>query len=240
MLTALVVLALAATFIGGLLPMAKSFLSREGMWRLFAYRSGLLISVTFFDLLPEAWVHQPTWAGWGGLGAFLFFYAAESFAMVDACPEYMEECKTHALGWAALAGLFVHSFMDGFNLSVSFSAGSAAGLTVGAAMCLHKLADGLTLTSLFGSAGYGRSKSLAGLSLVAAATPLGVLLALHSAAAMGSATAAAVLGFAGGSFLYISAREILPRLHRSQDSGAFLCFGAGIVSMLALKRLSGL
>lgn len=237
MLIALVVLALAATFIGGFLPTA--FLSRPGMWRLFAFRSGLLISVTFFDLLPEAWVHQPTWASWGALSAFLLFFAAESFAMVDACPEYMEECKTHALGWAALAGLFVHSFMDGFNLSVSFAAGTAAGLTVGTAMCLHKLADGLTLTSLFGQAGYGRGKSLIGLSVVAAATPLGVLLALHSAAAMSSAAAAGVLGFAAGSFLYVSAREILPRLHRNQDSGVLICFGAGILSMLALKRLSG-
>lgn len=238
MLTALLVLALAATFTGGFLPMARSLLSRQGMWRIFAFRSGILVSVTFFDLLPEAWVHQPTWAGWGALSAFLLFYAAESFAMLDACPEYLEDCKTHALGSAALAGLFIHSFMDGFNLSVSFSAGSAAGLAVGAAMCLHKLADGLTLTSLFEQAGYSRVKIFAGLSIVAAATPLGAFLALYGSAAMSSAAAAAVLGFAGGSFLYISAREILPRMHRSEDSGAFICFGAGILAMLAFGGLA--
>lgn len=239
MLSILVVLGLLATFLGGLLPMAKDLLSRAGMWRLFAYRSGILIAVTFFDLLPQAWVHQPTWAGWGGLLAFLTFYAAESFAMVDACPEYMEDCKQHALGWAAAVGLFIHSFMDGFNLSISFSAGAAAGLAVGAAMCLHKVADGLTLTSLFQQSGYGKGKSLAALTFVALATPLGAVLALWSAAAMGSGTAALVLGFAGGSFLYISAREILPRLHRSQDRGAFICFGAGILSMLALHHITG-
>lgn len=239
MLTALLVLATAATFIGGFFHRARSLLSRKGMWRIFAFRSGILLSVTFFDLLPEAWVHQPTWAGWGALSAFILFYAAESFAMLDACPEYLEDCKTHALGWAALAGLLIHSFMDGFNLSVSFAAGSAAGLAVGTAMCLHKLADGLTLTALFRQAGYARSKTLAGLAAVAAATPLGAMAALRGSAAMSSAAAAAVLGFAGGSFLYISAREILPRMHRNEDSGAFVCFGAGILAMLALGKLAG-
>lgn len=239
MLTALLVLALAATFIGGLLPGARSLLSRKGLWRLFAFRSGLLVSVTFFDLLPEAWVHQPSWAGWGALLAFIIFYAAESFAMTDACPEYLENCKTHALGWAALAGLFIHSFMDGFNLSVSFAAGTAAGLSVGVATCLHKLADGLTLTSLFRQAGYSGAKNAGALVIMAAATPLGAVLALRGSAAMDSGAAAALLGFAGGSFLYVGAREILPRLHRNEDSGAFICFGAGVLAMLALGRLTG-
>lgn len=238
MLTGLLVFAVAATFAGGFLPLSK-VLSRQAMWRLFAFRSGLLVSVTFTDLLPEAWLYHPTWAGWGALGGFLLFYASESVAMSDACPEYLEDCKTHALGWAALAGLLIHALMDGVNLSVAFAAGSAAGLGAGAALILHKLADGLTLTSLFRSSGYSRRHTVLALCAVAAATPAGSILVNTGTAAIGSYASAALLGLAGGSFLYIGAREILPRLHRQPDASALGFFGAGVAAMALLHRLAG-
>jgi zinc transporter ZupT len=238
MLTGLLAFSVVATLAGGYLPIAK-VISRQGLWRLFAFRSGLLISITFTDLLPEAWLYQPTWAGWGALGGFLLFYAAESLAMTDACPEYLENCKTHVLGWAALAGLVIHALMDGVNLSVAFSAGSAAGLAAGIALCLHKLADGLTLTSLFRGAGYSRRRTLTALAVVAAATPAGAVMVRTGAAAAGSYASAGLLGLAGGSFLYIGAREILPRLHRDGDAVTLLFFGAGVLAMLALHGVAG-
>lgn len=237
MLVALVLAALAATFVGGLFPLAQSWLSRAGLWRIFAFRSGILLSVTFIDVLPQAWKQDPALAGWGALAAIVLFYTAASFAMVDSCPEYLEECTTHVLGWAALVGLFIHSLMDGVNLAVSFGAGAAAGLAVGTAMTLHKLADGFTLTSLFGQSGYTRGQTLFGLCAVAAATPLGVALSSRLMAAAGPS--ALLLGFAGGSFIYIGAAEILPRLHKTRDRLAFGCFLAGIVAMTGLHAIAG-
>lgn len=238
MLTGLLVVSVLATLAGGYFPLAK-VLSRQGLWRLFAFRSGILISVTFTDLLPEAWLYHPTWAGWGALAGFLLFYAAESLLITDACPEYMENCTTHALGAAALAGLFIHSLLDGVNLAVSFAAGSAAGLAAGAALCLHKVADGLTLTSLFKNAGYTRKQTQAALLVVAAATPAGAALVQNGTAAMGAFATAGLLGLASGSFLYIGAREILPRMHRDGDAMTLVFFGAGVAAMAGLHRLAG-
>lgn len=238
MLTGLLVISVLATLAGGYLPLSR-FLSRQGLWRLFAFRSGILISVTFTDLLPEAWLYNPSWAGWGALAGFLLFYAAESLAITDACPEYLENCTTHALGWAALAGISIHALLDGVNLAVAFTAGSAAGLAAGTALCLHKVADGLTLTSLFKSSGYNRKQSQAALILVAAATPAGAALVQNGTAAMGAYATAGLLGLASGSFLYIGAREIIPRMHRDGDILTLVFFGAGVAAMAALHRLAG-
>jgi zinc transporter ZupT len=238
MLTGLLMASVLATFAGGFFPLSK-FLSRQGLWRLFAFRSGILISVTFTDLLPEAWLYHPSWAGWGALFGFLLFYAAESLAMTDACPEYLENCTTHSLGAAALAGLFIHSLLDGVNLAVSFAAGSAAGMAAGTALCLHKVADGLTLTSLFKGAGYSRRQTQTALLTVAIATPAGAALVQNGTAAMGAYATAALLGLASGSFLYIGAREILPRMHRDGDVLTLVFFGAGVAAMAALHRLAG-
>lgn len=238
MLAVFIILGLAATGAGGLLPMAQNLLSRPSLRRLFSFRSGILVAVAFLDILPEAWKYHPTLAGTGALASFLLFYVMQHFTMVNSCTEYLEECRTHMLGWAALAGLFIHSFMDGFNLAVSFAANARAGLAVGAAMTLHKLMDGFTLTSLFRQAGYSARRSLIGLAVMAAATPAGCGAGFMGLTELDPAWSAVLLGVAGGSFLYLSAAEFAPRLHKEPDPPAFASFGAGVLAIWALHGLA--
>jgi zinc transporter ZupT len=234
MLIVCLALALAATGIGGLVPFAQNLLTRPRLRRLFAFRSGILVAVTFLDILPEAWKYHPTMAGTGAMVAFVLFYVMQNFTMVDSCSEYIEECHTHLLGWAALAGLFIHSFMDGSNLAVSFAATDGAGVAVGAAMALHKLMDGFTLTSLFQQAGYSRKRSLLGLAVMAAATLLGCAAGSIGLVGLSAGITAMLLGVAGGSFLYLSAAEFTPRLHRAADAPTLACFGGGVALFWAL------
>ena len=238
MLYAFLALALIATFLGGLFPLAQNLLSRPSLRRLFTFRSGILVAVAFLDLLPEAWKYHPTLAGTGALAGFLAFYAMQSFSMVDSCEEYLEDCHTHVLGWAALAGLFIHSFMDGFNLAVSFAATAGAGVAVGAAMILHKLMDGFTLTSLFQEAGYSRKRTVAGLVIMAAATPLGCAAGSLGLISLSPEYTALFLGLAGGTFLYLSAAEFMPRLHKAPDLPALASFGGGVALFWVLHSFA--
>lgn len=227
--------AVGATFVGGWVPRARAFLSRTGLWRMFALRAGILLGVTFTEVLPAGWREHPTFAGWGALGAFTLLLVMESYAMVDSCPEYLEECDVHALGWMAMAALFSHSFIDGFNLGVSFQAGEAAGAAVGLALTIHKLADGFTLTTLFQQTGYTNRQAAWGLFAVACATPVGAMAASAGVSALEPRLAAGLLGFAGGSFLYIGAADLLRRIHRAQDRFCLLYFGVGLFGMAALQ-----
>jgi zinc transporter ZupT len=239
MLVGFLVAGLIATAVGGLVPLAQHLLSRPSLRRLFAFRSGILVAVTFLEILPEAWKFHPTMAGTGALLSFVVFYVLQNFTMVDSCTEYLEDCHTHMLGWAALAGLFIHAFMDGFNLAVSFSATAGAGLAVGAAMTLHKLMDGFTLTSVFQQAGYRRASTMIWLAVMAAATPIGCAAGWFGMAGLRAGTNAVLLGVAGGSFLYLSAAEFAPRLHKALDLPAFASFGGGIAVFWALHALAG-
>ena len=229
------VMAVGGTFFGGWVPTVRTLLSRSGLWRLFALRAGILLGVTFTGILPEAWRVQPTFAGWGALAAFTLLLVMESYAMVDSCPEYLEECDVHALGWVALTALFAHSFIDGFNLGVSFKAGAAAGAAVGLALMIHKVADGFTLTTLFQQAGYSARRSAWGLFAVAAATPLGTMASNVEWLTPDPRAAALLLGFAGGSFLYRGAADLLRRVHRAQDRLCLVYFGVGLFGMAALQ-----
>lgn len=229
-------LAVAGTFLGGLVPMARNLLSsRTGIWRMFSLRAGILLAVALTEILPEALKTRSYLAGWGAVAAFVLLILMENFAMVDSCPEYLEECEVHPLGLLALTALFSHSFIDGFNLGVSFQAGSAAGAAVGLALTLHKVADGFTLTTLFAQSNYSARQSVWGLFAVAAATPLGSVVSAAGVTHLSPAVTALLLGFAGGSFLYIGTADLVRRVHRHHDRLGLLFFGLGLFGMAALK-----
>ncbi|MFH1724651.1 MAG: ZIP family metal transporter [Elusimicrobiota bacterium] len=230
--------AVAMTVAGGLVPLVERLFTRRWLWRMFSLRSGVLLAVAFTEILPEAWRHSPAIAGWGALIAFALLFAMGTLAMGDTCPEYLESCSVHLLGATALAALFAHSFIDGLNLTVSFSAGALAGTTIGVALALHKLVDGFTLTSLLARSGYSRGATLAALAAIAAATPVGSLASLWKISDLPPGLMAGALGFAAGSFVYIGAADIMPRLHRTEDKGCLAFFAAGLAAIAAL-RLGG-
>lgn len=230
--------AVAMTLLGGMLPFSKALMSRQALWRLFALRSGLLLSITFIEIFPDAWAYDVEMAGWGALAGFGLLFALETAAMGDSCGEYLEECSTHYLGWAALVALCLHSLIDGFNLAVSFAAGGLAGHAVGLALALHKVADGFTLATLFREGGFSKRGSGLAVLGVALATPAGALLFTAGLSGMSAPMAGGLLGFAAGSFLYIGAADILPRIHKHPDRLSPALFAAGLLGVGLVKHLT--
>lgn len=239
MLAPLLILALAATAAGGLLPAADSVVRRLGLHRLLAFRSGLLIAIAFTDVIPSALRQDASLAGWSALLAFIACYAAENFAMSDPCHEAAEGCRSHALSGVALAALFLHSLLDGFNLGALTAVSLASLAAAGVSMLVHKFADGFTLTTLFRESGWTARGAAAGVAGVALATPLGAGLSRLGAVHLPPGGLALLLGFAGGSFVYIAAAELLPRLHHGRERGALASFGAGLAAMLVLHHVLG-
>ena len=232
-------LAVVMTFAGGLWPCVQARLSRVGLSRLFCVRAGILLAVALTEILPGAWALNRVMAGWAAAVAFLLLLALANYAMLDSCGEYMEDCRIHYLGWMALLALSLHSFIDGFNLAVSFAAGLKAGSAVGLALALHKIADGFTLVSLFRQAGFSERKTFCLLIAMSMATPLGSFLSSPAVGltALPRGVEASLLGFAAGSFIYVAAADVLPRLHRDGDRRGVAYFAAGLVGMAALRLL---
>lgn len=126
-----------------------------------------------------------------------------------------------SLTWgAALAGLSLHSALDGMALAASTTAEHAAsalaGMGVFLAVVLHKPFDALTLGTLLAVAGSTRRlRHLvnAGYSLAVPAGALLFLLASRLVSDRGASITAPALAFAAGMFLCIAAADLLPELH---------------------------
>jgi zinc transporter ZupT len=240
MLTLFLVLAFAASMLGGLVPTVEGFLERLGLERILSFRSGLLIAVATTDVLPEAWGQSRPAALAAAAGALtLGWFLHRGHAHEH---EGHELTHPHVHGGAHLpstvAALFLHSAIDGLNLGAIAFVGGPAVLAVGAATALHKLADGFTLTSLFHEKGHPRGWVLVLLVAVSLATPAGALLGRAGALTLGPVLAAVLLGFAGGSFLFVGVQQLVPHLSRGRDLRCAAASAGGFAAMLILHRLS--
>jgi zinc transporter ZupT len=239
-LTVFLVLAFAASMAGGLAPTVEGFLEGLGLERIMSFRSGLLIAVALSDVLPEAWRAAPAAGAAAAAGALALGWflhrgrAGEHEGHELTHPHVHGDSAAHLP--TTVAALFAHSTIDGLNLGAIAFAGGPAVLAVGAATALHKLADGFTLTSLFHQTGRPRGRVLLLLVAVSLATPLGAVLGRAGSLSLGPALAALLLGFAGGSFLYVGAAQIVPHLRRRRDRECGAAFAAGAAAMLILRR----
>jgi zinc transporter ZupT len=238
MLTAFMILAFAASMAGGFAPTIEGFLERLGLDRILSFRSGILIAVALSDVLPDAWGQARLPAAAAAAGALALGW----FLHRGHAHEHEGHELTHPHVGAGVhlpttvAALFVHSTIDGLNLGAIAAVGGPAILAVGAATSVHKLADGFTLTSLFHETGRPRGGVLALLVGVSLATPLGALFGRAGALSLGPVLAAALLGFAGGSFLFVGAQQIVPHLSRGRDARCAFAFAGGFAAMLVLRR----
>lgn len=180
-------------------------------------------------ILPEAHDLSPQTAGLGVLSAFLLLFSIEGFTMMHTCSEYAEECSVHVVEWTAFAALFLHSLLDGMAIAVAFQKEIVFGQIVAVAILIHKFTDGLTLTGLLFASNYSVSKCFRTVLLLAIATPIGAFLFVPLTNTISSPVMGWLLGFIAGSFFYIGAADILPRVHKIKDVYCLGTFALGLL-----------
>lgn len=240
MLTIFLVLTFAASMAGGLAPTAEGLLDRLDPARILSFRSGLLIAVALAEALPQAWDASPAPAGLAAAGALALGWGLHRGQASEHAGHELTHPHIHDRTElpAAVLALLAHSLIDGINLGAVALASAPALFAVGTATSLHKLADGFTLTSLFHQTSHARGRVLALLVAASLMTPLGAVLGREGALSLGPVLTGLLLGFAGGSFLYVGAAQIVPHLRLRRDAESFIAFACGLAAMLLLRRFS--
>ncbi len=201
---------------------------------LISLAAGLLLANAFLRLLPEAIKLTPFWP-YCLLAAIIVFYLLEQVVMIHSCRE--EHCENHAMGLLSLAGLTFHSLVDGLAIGVSFEAGFGIGLISSAAIISHKIAEGGCTYSLLIYDDKLKKRALLFSWLVALATPMGALVA-YSFLRQASASALGILlALAAGSFIYISASDLLPATHKKSSWINILWLFLGVAFVFWINRL---
>jgi ZIP family zinc transporter/zinc and cadmium transporter len=206
--------------------------ARRGMQFLdamIAIAAGFMISVALTQLIPEALAR-------GGTSApvvMLAGYMAVHFTQHTLTEHFHFGEETHAVTTAislsALAGLLMHTFVDGVAIAAGFMVGPELGLLVFVAVVLHKLPEGLAIASLFLAAGQPPRIAVAAAGALGLTTLLGV-----AVTNMAGPLAKHGLPLAAGVTLYVAASNLVPEFQSKRGWSLALYFfgGCGLFTLV--------
>lgn len=217
------ILVIFATFLGGFF--ALKFRSKLEI--LMAFSAGLLMSLVFFELLPEieelgrefgfSFANLMILAAAG----FLFFHLFEKSFLIHACHE--KECPLEenqsAGDWGTL-GIAIHSFLDGLVIGAGFEVNPAFGIAIGSAVIFHKISDGLNTTVLLLKNRRDKKRIFSWLAANSIMTFAGIFFSKF--APIPESSLAFLLSFFAGFFLYLGASDLLPHAHQKRTSWSLI------------------
>ncbi|MFW9991777.1 MAG: ZIP family metal transporter [Candidatus Odinarchaeota archaeon] len=208
-------IAFFSTFSGGLV--ALKFKDKFGI--LAAFVSGVLIAVSFFDLIPESLtlseqLHLPVTnvMHMVAIGFVFLFILERYFSVHRICDEDGCENVRHQSGGVIGAlELSAHSFMDGFAIGTGFLIDFQVGIIIAVAVIAHDFSDGLNTVTVMINSGNSVKSSLRLLLLDAVTPVLGALTAMILV--VSEEYLIIILPFFAGGFLYLGASDLLPEAH---------------------------
>ena len=190
-----------------------------------AFSAGIVISATFFELLPEASIE--TNAIYAAAGFFIF-YLIEKLTMLHACGE--EECETHSLGRLASIGMASDNIIDGIGIAIAYNINPLLGVVITLAVISHEIPQAISSAYLLMRENRSGRETFLVLLLAGVMYPVGALLSLLIPASMQSV----MIAFVAGVFLYIGAGDLLMEAHRRFNSRVITAVLLGSVIMFLL------
>jgi len=224
-----------ATFLAAQFVIRDKKLSAKKMIYFVSFSAGALLSLAFFHLIPEALDLNPKNALYAAVGAFVFFYLLEQQIMMHSCEE--EKCSHHHVdkskGLVGMWGILLHSLVDGALIGIGFEVNFTLGLVTALAVLVHKIPDGLSVSTIMLHSGFTKKDTSRDSTFVALATPIGAILAYFLLRNVSTEIIGLALGFSAGTFLYISASDLIPETHQNVNwlNGAFVILGILLIAV---------
>jgi zinc and cadmium transporter len=223
-----------ANVLGALAVTSRRSWNARSLQVMIALSAGFLVSVALAGLLPEAIERGGERAAVLVLAGYVLVHLTQH--VLGRHFHFGEE--THEVSaivsMSALAGLLLHTFVDGVAIASGFAVSRELGVLLSTAIFLHKLPEGLAISSLFLAAGLGRRRAFGAAALLGAATVVGVVVAAatHLEGEVG-------LALSGGVTLYVAACNLVPEFQSKGGWRLPTAFFAGSALFFAARELIG-
>jgi len=236
----------ATPLIIAILPFMKVKISERVLHLMLGFSAGILGGVTFVDILPEAFdaaremglgsVYVPAGIGFG----FLVLLSVERYLLST---EEIHGGHFHIHdrpldpnhGLMGVSALTFHGFMDGFVIPIGFSAGAEVGFIVTMAVAIHQIPDSFAALSLALGSTSSKKQALLYVITTAVDTPIGIAIGLLFVG-LGTFMIPLGLGLSAGTFIYVSASDLVPELqHQARSFLVVLSMALGFTLVMALS-----
>ncbi len=188
---------------------------------LVSFAAGALIGDAFIHLLPEIvkevgfTLTVSLWVLVGMVSMFIL----EKFVHWHHCHHHSHENHSKIKPFAImnLVGDGVHNFIDGLIIGASYLISIPVGIATTVAVALHEIPQEIGDFGVLIHGGFSRAKALLFNFLSALMAVLGVIIALTSSIYI-PGIEKILVPLAAGQFIYISAADLIPELHKETDT----------------------
>jgi zinc transporter ZupT len=236
--TALLASSLAAAVTG----LGIYAIRRFGVWAqknstyFVCFAAGVLVSASFLHIIPKSFAlsaHAPVCL----LAGFVALHLFNRFITAYVCEKGPQQY--FALGLVPLLGIGLHSFLDGFVYSITYTVSVFTGVVATAGLVLHEFPEGVITYLLLVRAGFhDRQALLLSLGAAALSTPLGMLVSYPFVSRIDPPLLGALLSLSAGALVYVGATHLLPQAEREPRKYSLVALGGGVL-VAVLIVLSG-
>ncbi len=209
--------------------------SRRFMGTILGLSGGLMISIVCFELLPEAFETAGLTCSIAGiiLGVGLVTLIDILLPNRDFGDKNIRSGGYIRSGILLGLGIAIHNFPEGLAIGSGLAADTRLGISLALVIGFHNMPEGIAMATPMIIGGYSRMKIF--LITVMAGIPMGI--GAFAGALLGEISPLLVsfcLSFAGGTMLFITCGELIPRSQnvyrgRASSFGIILGIIAGIV-----------
>ncbi len=191
------------------------------------FAAGVLISVSFLHIIPKAFAMSPN-APMFLLIGFLSMHLFNRFITAFVCEKKHD--SQYSIGLTSMLGIGIHSFIDGFVYSITFTVSIFTGSLAATGMVLHEFPEGIITYLLLLRAGFSEKTALL-LAFFAAAltTPLGMLVSYPLISQIDKPLLGILLSLSAGALVYVGATHLLPQAEKEHARFSFIALLAGIL-----------
>jgi len=222
--------AAAGNVLGALAVTRKAVRELRVIELLVAFGAGFMLSVAIVELLTAALMRSGTVAPALVLGGYLAVHLTQH----TVTPHFHFGEETHTVtsvaGTSALVGLLLHTFFDGVAIASAFLVRADLGIMVFIAIFLHKLPEGVTISSLMLAGGRSGGRAVAAATLLGIATLVGVVLTDELGFLVQHG-----LALSAGVTIYVAASNLVPEFQGKKGWTLPAAFFTGAAIFFATK-----
>jgi len=225
-------IAAAGNVLGALAVTRRAVRELRVIELLVAFGAGFMLSVAIVELLPAALSRSGALAP----GLVLAGYLAVHLTQHTVTPHFHFGEETHSVssvaGTSALVGLLLHTFFDGVAIASAFLVRDELGIMVFIAIFLHKLPEGVTISSIMLAGGRTGGRAVGAAGLLGLATLVGVVLTDEMSFLVQHG-----LALSAGVTIYVAASNLVPEFQGKPGWKLPASFFAGAVVFFVTKVL---
>ncbi|MCA6085604.1 ZIP family metal transporter [Candidatus Endomicrobiellum agilis] len=226
-------IAASAAMLGALIVLAFHKWSEKNSFFIINFSAGVMLTLAFTHLIPEGMGLNPKTMVYVLLG-FLIMFFLQFIVLFHPCHD--DECSKH-MGVTSIVGLSLHSMIDGLMIAVGFEVDNSIGILTAIAILLHKLPDGITISGILLHRGASKKRIFNFSLLTACFTPIGAILGRILFKNMSLPVLGSLLGLTAGSFIFLSASDLIPETHKCKNRFVPFMLFAGAIVILATEYI---